>query len=136
MRISALLSGAFLLLSLPCITAQSLPGKLLVVGGGSENYNNWSDAPYSWAIEQSENKRVAIIGTDASPSDWLPEYFTYLGATYARNFPITTTVTADLQATYDSLITYDVIFSGGEINGITTTATAIRSRSKLLKRYL
>jgi cyanophycinase len=113
MRISALLSGAFLLLSLSCITAQSLPGKLLVVGGGSENYNNWSDAPYSWAIEQSENKRVAIIGTDASPSDWLPEYFTYLGATYARNFPITTTATADLQATYDSLITYDVIFFRG-----------------------
>ncbi len=113
MRISALLSGAFLMLSLSCITAQSLPGKLLVVGGGSENYNNWSDAPYSWAIEQSENKRVAIIGTDASPSDWLPEYFTYLGATYARNFPITTTATADLQATYDSLITYDVIFFRG-----------------------
>jgi cyanophycinase len=113
MRIFALLSGAFLLLSLQCITAQSLPGKLLVVGGGSENYNNWSDTPYSWAVEQSENKRVAIIGTDSGTSDWLPDYFTYLGATYARSFPITTTATADLQATYDSLITYDVIFFRG-----------------------
>ncbi len=113
MRIFALLSGAFLLLSLQCITAQSLTGKLLVVGGGSENYNNWSDTPYSWAVEQSENKRVAIIGTDASPSEWLPDYFTYLGASYAKNFPIATTAIANLQATYDSLITYDVIFFRG-----------------------
>lgn len=113
MRISALITGAFLLLSFHCITAQNLPGKLLVVGGGSENYNNWSDTPYSWAVEQSENKRVAIIGADSGPSNWLPDYFTYLGATYARNFPITTAAIADLQATYDSLITYDVIFFRG-----------------------
>ena len=58
------------------IAGKAQSGKLLIVGGGSENRNAWSDAPYQWAIEKSENKKVAIIsydpGTDPS---WLPEYF-------------------------------------------------------------
>lgn len=95
------------------IQAQTLDGKLLIVGGGSENYNDWSDAPYGWAVEQSANKRVAIIGTAASPSSWLPNYFMWLGAEYAKNFPITSTEQANQQAIYDSIIGYDVIFFRG-----------------------
>jgi cyanophycinase len=93
--------------------AQTIPGKLLVVGGGAEVSNNWSDEPYSWAIDQSTYKRVAIIGATTGPSEWLPIYFMNLGAVYARNFVITNTATANLQATYDSLVTYDVIFFRG-----------------------
>lgn len=95
------------------VFAQYLPGKLLLVGGGTENPGKWSDAPYKWAIEKSSNKRVAIITYEANPSAWLPGYFTSLGAQYARNFSITTQTQANLQQTYDSLITYSVIFFKG-----------------------
>ncbi len=104
---------AFLLAGNCLIKAQTLDGKLLIVGGGSENYNNWSDAPYAWAVEQSANKRVAIVGTASSPSSWLPDYFMWLGADYAKNFPVTSGAQANEQALYDSLTGYDVIFFRG-----------------------
>jgi cyanophycinase-like exopeptidase len=93
--------------------AQNLPGSLLLVGGGSENYNSWSDEPYQWAVDQSENKRVAIITYESSPSAWLPDYFESLGAVQAKNIVIPNGSVADLQETYDSLVTYDVIFFKG-----------------------
>lgn len=95
------------------LNAQTLPGKLLLVGGGAENYNSWSDEPYGWAIEQSENKRVAIITYETNPSQWLPNYFKSLGALEAKNFSITSSAIADQQQTYDSLVTYDVLFFKG-----------------------
>lgn len=88
-------------------------GHLLLVGGGSEKINGWSDDPYSWAIEKSGNKRVAIITYDPDVSSWLPNYFMNLGAVDARNFILEDEATANLQETYDSLITYDVIFFKG-----------------------
>jgi len=86
-------------------------GKLMLVGGGGEEIGGWSDAPYSWAVNQSVNKRVAIIAFSAQTT-WIPNYFLGLGATAAKNFTITQT-NANLQSTYDSLITYDVIFFKG-----------------------
>jgi len=102
------------LILLPLTTnAQSIPGKLVLVGGGSEDYNDWSDAPYQWAIDQSTNKRVAIITYDNNPSQWMPNYFKNLGAVDAKNFSIPNQNTANLRATYDSLVSYDVIFLKG-----------------------
>lgn len=95
------------------LMGQTLAGKLLVVGGGSETNNGWSDAPYAWAVNQTANKRVAIIGTDSNPSSWLPNYFVQLGAVFAKNFPISSVAIANQQSTYDSLITYDMIFFRG-----------------------
>lgn len=100
-------------LFLPFTNGQSLPGKLLLVGGGSETPGKWSDAPYGWAVEKSENKRVAIISYETNPSEWLPDYFKSLGAVEAKNFSITSTTIANQQQTYDSLVTYDVIFFKG-----------------------
>jgi cyanophycinase len=88
-------------------------GHLLVVGGGSEKPNGWSDAPYGWAVEKSQNKRVAVITYDSNPTFWLPNYFISLGASEAKNFVISSTATANLQETYDSLVTYNVIFFKG-----------------------
>ena len=88
-------------------------GHLLVVGGGSEKQGGWSDAPYSWAVEKSQNKRVAVITYDSNPTSWLPNYFISLGASEAKNFVIPNTATANLQETYDSLVTYNVIFFKG-----------------------
>ena len=41
--------------------AQEMPGSIMIAGGGTENYGEWSDTPYGWVVEQAENKRVAII---------------------------------------------------------------------------
>ena len=93
---------------------QTIPGKILLVGGGSESAGGWSDEPYSWAIEESENKRVAIIGVNSDVSNWLPNYFEETcDAIYARNFIVPNQTVANLQSLYDSLITYDVIFFRG-----------------------
>lgn len=87
-------------------------GKIMIVGGGTENYNDWSNTPYAWAVDNSLNKKVAIIGF-SSGSSWLPNYFISLGAASAKNFLINSVAIADSQATYDSLMAYDVIFFRG-----------------------
>lgn len=107
------ISLLLLILIYPFLLGAQMPGKLLVVGGGSENYNSWSDAPYAWAVQQAPNKRVAIIGTETSPTSWLPTYFVARGASFAKNFPVATQAAANTQALYDSLVTYDMIFFRG-----------------------
>jgi cyanophycinase len=94
--------------------AQTLPGNVLIVGGGGETIGGWSDEPYSWAVEQSGNKRVVIVGAYTDVTDWLPDYFMeHCGAAYARNFPITSSANANAVETYDTLLTYDIIFFRG-----------------------
>ncbi|GAB4491088.1 MAG: hypothetical protein OHK0045_16470 [Raineya sp.] len=87
-------------------------GKLLLVGGGSEKENGWSDAPYQWAVQQSTNRKVAIISYQ-SQDDWLKNYFLSLGATEATNYTISSNAQANLQSTYDNLMLCDVIFLKG-----------------------
>lgn len=87
-------------------------GRIMIVGGGTENYNDWSNIPYTWAVNQSINKKVAIISF-TTESSWLPNYFISLGAAAAKNFRIHTPALANSQATYDSLMAYDVIFFKG-----------------------
>lgn len=45
-------------------------GKIVLVGGGSESDASyaWSNAPYQWAIDESANKKVAVISYDHSGS--------------------------------------------------------------------
>ncbi|MEE4255970.1 MAG: T9SS type A sorting domain-containing protein [Bacteroidales bacterium] len=106
--------GACLLLLLaPAALAQQQPGFIMIAGGGSEQAGGWSDAPYGWVVEKSQNKKVAIITFDSNPTTWIPDYFESLGAVRARNFIINTTQLADDQATYDSIIGYDAIFFKG-----------------------
>ena len=89
-------------------------GKILLVGGGTENYNEWSDTPYQWAVEQSANKKVAIISYDAgSDPDWLPEYFESLGAVEAKNFILDSRNKADEATLINEIKTFDVIFFKG-----------------------
>jgi len=53
-------------------------GSLVLVGGGGESNGGWSDAPYTWALDQSQNRKVAVIYYSSSTS-WTPEYFMDLG---------------------------------------------------------
>ena len=92
-----------------------IPGKLLIIGGGSEESGNsgWNAEAYSWAVNQSDNKRVAVISFSNS-STWLPEHFVSdWGAADSRLFLIGSEQVANDQATYDSLMQYDVIFLKG-----------------------
>ncbi len=98
------------------ILADAMPGRLLVIGGGSERSqpDTWNALPYQWAVNQSVNKKVAVIDFGAAPDTWLTDYFVNnCGAVKAVFFDISSVAVADSQATYDSLMLYDVIFFKG-----------------------
>lgn len=90
----------------------SAQGYVCAVGGGSENYNSWSDAPYNWIVQKADSGKIIILGT-GSATTWLPNYFMSLGADTAYNKTIGSIAAADLQETYDELITAKAIFIRG-----------------------
>jgi cyanophycinase-like exopeptidase len=106
-RISTYFITIILVLFSTGIAAQ---GTLLIVGGGSEKNgaNSWSTPPYRWAVE---GKRVAIIGMETG--SLAPYMKNQCGAAFAKEFALNTSVLANAQETYDTLITYDVIFFRG-----------------------
>lgn len=87
-------------------------GYVCAIGGGSENYNDWSDAPYSWIVQKSDSGKIIILGVSTA-TDWLPIYFMSFGADTAYNKTISTIDVANLQETYDELITAKAIFLRG-----------------------
>src|SRR5437868_2399033 len=98
--------GIFIILLVSIPGTLAAQGSLVLVGGGSEAEGGWSDAPYRWIIDHAVNKRVAVISY-ADEDNWIPDYFVSLGATAATNIRISSRSVADLQATYDALMTYD-----------------------------
>ncbi len=87
-------------------------GYICAVGGGSEDYNDWSDAPYSWVVQKSDSGKIIILGV-SSATEWLPTYFMSFGADTAYNKTIATIAAANLQENYDELITAKAIFIRG-----------------------
>lgn len=87
-------------------------GSLVLIGGGGESNGGWSDSPYVWALDQSQNRKVAVIYYSNSTS-WITEYFMDLGASDTAKFDIDNLTLANSQATYDSLMQYDVFFIKG-----------------------
>uniref|UniRef100_A0A832LKD9 T9SS type A sorting domain-containing protein n=1 Tax=Ignavibacterium album TaxID=591197 RepID=A0A832LKD9_9BACT len=87
-------------------------GYICAIGGGSENYNDWSDAPYGWIVQKADSGKIIIIDV-ADATSWLPNYFMSLGADTAYNKTIATTSAANLQSAYDELITAKAIFIRG-----------------------
>ncbi|AYB33384.1 T9SS type A sorting domain-containing protein [Chryseolinea soli] len=98
------------LLCLPISLAAQ--GKLVLIGGGSESEGGWSDAPYRWVVDHAANKKVAVISY-ADEDNFIPDYFVSLGAAEATNIKIDSRTVADLQSTYDLLMTYDAFFFKG-----------------------
>ena len=87
-------------------------GYICAIGGGSENYNDWSDEPYSWIVQKSDSGKIIILSYSTA-TNWLPNYFMSLGADTAYNKTISSTSIANLQSTYDELITAKAIFLRG-----------------------
>lgn len=87
-------------------------GYICAVGGGSEGYNSWSDAPYRWIVQKADSGKIIILGTSSATS-WLPNYFMSFGADTAYNKTISSRSAANLQETYDEIITAKAIFIRG-----------------------
>lgn len=88
-------------------------GSLLLVGGGGENYNDWSDEPYRWFVHQADSGNIINIDVDAV-SDWYPQYFQSFGAaTTSEAFRIPNRTVANDSATYFKLISASGIFIEG-----------------------
>jgi cyanophycinase len=112
LKMKFLYLNIMLFVSFSCFAGK---GKLLIIGGGSEKNtsNSWNSQAYKWAIDKSDNKKVAIVSF-AEADNWLPDYFVNsCGAAEARNFKINSAEISNNQTTYDELIQYDVIFLKG-----------------------
>lgn len=100
---------AFIIAANVSVNAQ---GFICAIGGGSEDYNDWSDEPYSWIVQKSSGGKIIIIDVEDATS-WLPTYFMSFGADTAYNKTISSIAIANLQETYDELITAKAIFIRG-----------------------
>ncbi len=87
-------------------------GYICAIGGGSEDYNDWSDEPYSWIVEKSDSGKIIVLSFN-SETNWIPDYFISFGASEAYNKRINSRSIADMQSTYDELITAKAIFIKG-----------------------
>ena len=108
-------------------------GYICAVGGGSEDYSDWSDAPYAWVVEKSGYGKVIVISVNDETS-WIPNYFISKGASWSSNLRINTRDLANSQAVYDSIVSASAIFikGGDQYNYInywkgTLTEDAIRA---------
>jgi cyanophycinase len=50
-----------------------------MVGGGTENYNDWSDEPYGWFVQAADSGKIINIDASSTAS-FYPNYFQWLGA--------------------------------------------------------
>jgi cyanophycinase len=102
-----------ILLLLLFLTHQLLgQGYICAVGGGPEDYNDWSDKPYSWIVEKSNKGKIVILSVN-DETEWIPNYFKSFGASSAVNLKIDTRIAANLQQTYDEIISAKAIFIKG-----------------------
>jgi cyanophycinase len=129
-------SSAFVILLFVLITEAGFSqGFICAVGGGSEGYNDWSNAPYQWMVQKAVNRKIIILSySDAT--NWLPDYFKSLGAVTVYNKKINTRTIADQQATYDELITADGIFlRGGDQNQYITLWKGTKTEQALVEIF-
>lgn len=88
-------------------------GFILAVGGGREDYGDWSDEPYRWMVEKAQYGKIINIDVDAA-SDWYPAYFVHLGAApSSRSRQIPDRHTANDETIYQELKSARGIFIEG-----------------------
>ena len=88
-------------------------GSALLVGGGSENYNQWSDEPYSWFVQKADSGKIINIDVSTA-STWYPNYFKWFGADQtSHELQIPNQSTANDSAIYYELISAKGIFIEG-----------------------
>jgi cyanophycinase len=102
------------ILSLSAVLSLNLhaQGSVLLVGGGSEDYGDWSDVPYRWLVQHAANKKVLVMHYSTT-SSFIPGYFKSLGAVASSNCVVTSTASANDSAYYRTILSYDGIFLRG-----------------------
>jgi len=87
-------------------------GSVLLVGGGSENYNDWSDIPYRWLVTHAPNRKIAVLHY-ADTTTWFSGYFPSLSPCSVSNRFISSIAQANDSATYRFILQHDGIFLRG-----------------------
>jgi len=100
------------LLSVFFASAAVAQGSVLLVGGGSENYNDWSDTPYRWLVTHAPNRRILVLHY-SDTTTWFSGYFPWLSPCSVSNRFINSTVQANDSATYRFILQHDGIFLRG-----------------------
>ena len=100
------------------VSIASAQGKLLIIGGGSENITSttsWNYDAFNWAVSQSNNKRVAILHYATTTSSDFENYFVnYCGATSVKSF-VVNSASANSSTLINEINEYDVFyFRGGD----------------------
>lgn len=87
-------------------------GSVLLVGGGSENYGDWSDKPYKWFVEQAANKKILVLHYETTTT-FFTGYFPSLSPCTVSNLAISSITQANEETTYQFILEHDGIFLRG-----------------------
>jgi len=87
-------------------------GSLLLVGGGSENYGDWSDKPYKWFVEHASNRKILILHYETTTT-FFNDYLPSLSTCTVSNLAIKSITQANDDATYQFILQHDGIFLRG-----------------------
>jgi len=87
-------------------------GSLLLVGGGAEDYNDWSDAPYRWLVTHAPNARILVLHY-SDTTNFFSGYFPWLSPCTVSNLAITSSSQANDSAVYRRILEHDGIFMRG-----------------------
>lgn len=125
MHAKNLLCGLGLALLIPHFSPAQAAPLVILAGGGSEgdqgDTSSWSYALYSRFLDRGDINgdgavTVAILSTGLE-SDWMPNYFKWLGADAAYNLWVPNRASADDPGEVDALRSADVIFIKGGDQG-------------------
>ena len=96
------------------ILTQSLysQGYLCAVGGGREDYRDWSDAPYRWMVQKADSGHTLVMHY-SDGSTWLENYFKSLGARSASSLVIASRSAANDSVNYRAILQANHIFLRG-----------------------
>jgi cyanophycinase len=96
------------------ISVQSLfsQGYLCAVGGGREDYRDWSDAPYRWMVQQADSGQTLVMHY-SDGSTWLENYFKSFGARSASSLVISSRSAANDSAHYRTILQANHVFLRG-----------------------
>ncbi len=108
MRLTTLLLAAVLWSS----HAGAGQGSLLLVGGGSEDYNDWSDEPYRWLVTHAPNRRILVLHY-ADTSAFFSAYLPWLSPCTVANRAIASRAAANDSSLYQYILGFDGIFLRG-----------------------
>ena len=108
-KITILIFILFFSLFSPSIYPQ---GSVLLVGGGTENYGDWSDKPYKWFVEHAPNRKIIVMHY-ADTTGWFSGYFNSLSPCTVSNRAVTSLASANDSALYRFIIQHDGIFLRG-----------------------